>query len=425
MNIIGKCVVAGNVRRSAEIAFGDPESEEYISLKDYQKNPQRSAYSWTSNNSVFAKLGMDYSKTSKKVLLNGEPGFAWLDNMKNYGRMIDPPNYKDQRACGGNPCLEQTLESYEICCLVETFPFKHKSIEDFKKTLELAVMYAKTVTLGQTHWPQTNQVMLRNRRIGTSMSGIAQFISSRGIDKLREWCEQGYEHVQKTDKDLSGFFGIPESIKTTCIKPSGTVSLLAGATAGMHYPESRFYLRRVRLSSTSDLIPKLEAAGYDIEACVGDEVNTKVVSIPIDAGEGLKTAKELSMWEQLSLASFLQKYWADNQVSCTVTFDPKIEGPQIKDALNYYQYSLKGISFLPRLEHGAYSQMPYEAITEDQFISANARIIAASKALRREGSAIDFSAEKVSELSEVPDKFCDSDKGCSANIETTIECKLT
>ena len=28
---------------------------------------------------------------------------------------------KDHRAMGGNPCLEQTLESYELCCLVETF----------------------------------------------------------------------------------------------------------------------------------------------------------------------------------------------------------------------------------------------------------------------------------------------------------------
>lgn len=33
MNLIGKCVVAGNVRRTAEIAFGDPESTEYIDLK--------------------------------------------------------------------------------------------------------------------------------------------------------------------------------------------------------------------------------------------------------------------------------------------------------------------------------------------------------------------------------------------------------
>ena len=44
MNLIGKCVVSGNVRRTAEIAFGDPYSEEYIDLKNYDKNPSRSKF---------------------------------------------------------------------------------------------------------------------------------------------------------------------------------------------------------------------------------------------------------------------------------------------------------------------------------------------------------------------------------------------
>ena len=109
MNLIGKCVVSGNVRRTAEIAFGDPNSEEYVSLKDYSINPHRAAYGWTSNNSVLATLGMDYSKICDKIRINGEPGFAWLSNMQAFGRMSDPPDFKDSRALGGNPCLEQTL----------------------------------------------------------------------------------------------------------------------------------------------------------------------------------------------------------------------------------------------------------------------------------------------------------------------------
>ena len=61
MNLIGKCVVAGNVRRTAEIVFGDPHSEEYLDLKNYQVNQHREQYGWTSNNSIFAELGMDYT----------------------------------------------------------------------------------------------------------------------------------------------------------------------------------------------------------------------------------------------------------------------------------------------------------------------------------------------------------------------------
>ena len=61
---------------------------------------------------------------------------------------------------------------------------------------------------------------------------------------------------------------------------------------------------------------------------------------------------ELSIWEQFSFAFILQRHWADNQVSCTVTFDPKKEGEQIEPCLNYYQYHLKGISLLPRHDYG-------------------------------------------------------------------------
>lgn len=57
-------MIAGNVRRTAEIAFGDPGSEEYIDLKNYEKNPDRVGFGWASNNSVLAKLGMDYTKVA-------------------------------------------------------------------------------------------------------------------------------------------------------------------------------------------------------------------------------------------------------------------------------------------------------------------------------------------------------------------------
>jgi adenosylcobalamin-dependent ribonucleoside-triphosphate reductase len=367
MNLIGKCVVAGNVRRTAEIVFGDPYDDEYLDLKNYEVNPHRETYGWTSNNSLFAELGMDYTEVCKRIVDNGEPGFAWLENMRGYGRLKNGRDNKDHRAMGGNPCLEQTLESYELCCLVETFPNSHESLEDYKRTLKYAYLYAKTVTLGKTHWPDTNRVMLRNRRIGCSVSGIAQFITKHGMEDLRKWLEKGYEIIQEWDKQYSDWFAVPKSIKTTSVKPSGTVSLLVGATPGMHYPESRFYIRRVRISKYSELIEPLKKAGYKVEPAFGSEDTTMVVDVPVDMGEGIRTAAELSIWEQFSLAAFLQRHWADNQVSCTATFDPETEANELPHVLNYFQYRLKGISLLPRKNGGAYRQMPYEAIDEKEY----------------------------------------------------------
>ena len=367
MNLIGKCVVAGNVRRTAEIVFGDPDSEEYLDLKNYKVNPHREMYGWTSNNSIFAELGMDYTEAAKRIVDNGEPGFAWLENMRHYSRMKNGGDNKDHRVAGGNPCLEQSLESYELCCLVETFPSNHDSLEDYQRTLKYAYLYAKSVTLGRTHWSDTNRVMLRNRRIGCSVSGVAQFVTNRGLDEFKNWLENGYDTIQEWDKMYSDWFAIPRSIKTTSVKPSGTVSLLAGATPGLHYPESRFYIRRIRLSKHSELIEPMKKAGYKIEPAFGSEDTTCVVEVPVDVGEGIRTASELSIWEQFSLAAFMQRHWADNQVSCTVTFDPETEANEIAPALNYFQYHLKGISLLPRHDYGAYPQMPYEAIDEKEY----------------------------------------------------------
>ncbi len=382
MNLIGVCVVSGNVRRTAQIAFGNHDNEEFKKLKDYKWNADtnqwegskanRANYGWTSNNSILAEVGMDYKDVAIQTAENGEPGYAWLDNMQDYSRMCESPDFKDCRVKGGNPCLEQSLEPYEMCCLVETFPSKATDRLDFLRTLKFAYLYAKTVTLGSTNWVETNRVQLRNRRIGTSISGIAQFIADRGINELKTWLMDGYSTIKYYDDVYSNWLAIPKSIKISSIKPSGTVSLLPGVTPGMHYPEANYYIRRMRLNVNSDLIEPLKKANYHVEPDVTAPDKTMVVSVPV-AVEGVRTVNDVSMWEQLELAAFLQAYWADNQVSCTITFREH-EKKDIENALNYYQYRLKGISFLPKMDKAVYAQAPYEEITKEEYQAMSSKL---------------------------------------------------
>jgi ribonucleotide reductase alpha subunit len=208
--------------------------------------------------------------------------------------------------------------------------------------------------------------------------------------------DSGYSRIQQLDKEYSDWMAIPLSIKTTSIKPSGTVSLLAGATPGIHFPESRYYIRRMRLGKDSTLVPALKKAGYTITPAFNLEDSTVVVDIPIDVGAGVRTADNVSMWEQLSLAALAQRYWADNQVSCTVTFDPETEGQHLAPALDLFQYQLKGISFLPRLEQGAYPQMPYEAISATRYTE-----------MTEELGKLSFGRIRGEEI--VVERFCDND----------------
>ena len=111
MNFIGRCVVAGNVRRSSEIALGDPADWDYMQMKDKTLfSEQLSSHRWASNNSIFAKVGMDYRKVAMQIADNGEPGCLWLDNVQNYGRTIDGRCHGiDKRALGTNPCFAGSM----------------------------------------------------------------------------------------------------------------------------------------------------------------------------------------------------------------------------------------------------------------------------------------------------------------------------
>jgi len=361
-NMIGKCVVAGNVRRSAEIALGDLNDTEFINLK--QDKEKLVHHRWASNNSVIAKVGMDYSPLINGIAKNGEPGILWLENAQKYSRINGEPDWKDKNAKGVNPCGEQTLESFELCCLVETFPSRHDTYEEFEETLKYAYLYAKSVTLLNTHWPITNAVMLKNRRIGTSQSGIIDAFVKHGRRTMLEWCEKGYKYLRKLDEKFSDWMCIPRSLKITSVKPSGTVSLLPGVSPGIHYPHAEYYIRRIRISKNSDLYPLLKEAGYKIEEDIYDK-NSFVVEFPIHEKYFDRAKKDVSIWEQFQNAVDYQRFWADNQVSITITFK-KEEVKEIKRCLECFEDKLKGVSLLPLKDHG-YKQPPYEEITKEQY----------------------------------------------------------
>ena len=114
------------------------------------------------------------------------------------------------------------------------------------------------------------------------------------------------------------------------------------------------------------MLDKIMESGYYVEDAVDDN-NTVVVEVPVDVGEGVRSVDDVSMWEQLHLASFLQRWWADNQVSCTVTIPQDTTADDITNALNYFQYHLKAVSFLPKVDGGAYAQMPYEEISAEEY----------------------------------------------------------
>ena len=404
-NAIGRCVVSGNVRRSAEIMLGDPEDEEFLDLKDPTKSKRHKflcsdkGWRWASNNSVFAEVGMDYTGPALRTRARGEIGYFWLDTARRFGRLCDPENNADALAEGCNPCGEQTLESYELCCLVETFPARHETYQDFERTLKFAYLYAKTVTLVPTHNARTNAVMLRNRRIGTSQSGIVQSFARHGVRQHFEWCDIGYKYIRSLDRVYSRWLCVPESIKVTSVKPSGTISLLPGATSGIHFPLAEYYWRTQRFDKDSPFVKAVRRAGYRIEEAEGHD--TVVVYFPVREENFWKSKEDVTIWEQLEIAAQMQTWWSDNQVSVTITFK-KEEADQIPLALQLYETRLKSVSFLPLLtlkemQARGYKHPPYQAMTKEEYIQATAKIKK-------------INLRKTTETQGFEKNFCDSDR---------------
>ena len=703
-NLIGVCVVSGNVRRSAELAMGSLHDEDFLNAKNYDKHPERGEWGWMSNNSVEAQVGDDLSHIVEGIALNGEPGVIWMDVTRDYGRLIDPPNYKDWRAQGYNPCAEQSLESYEMCVsgdtriqtegglykirdvvgqtvrvwngeewaevtpfstgvnelyrvtfsdgsyldatpghewsvktptgrkfrklqtkdlsvgmvlpefnldnpygkrednaytygwvagdgyldgnrvmalvksdeyrvlsllggtvykeqsfnndsevqysrvnvsdtvpfdaavamrredrlpeevftwdaesvsdfmggwidtdgslvqnpntdhyvlygsegklreaqillrrigvnhaslrlfsekgtqtnkgvrnqdlyrllipsyeadrintrvkvatrfgdrnrvnnahpdgnqidgarkqkivsiekvsdaadtycfnepkrgmgvfgnvltyqctLVETFLNRHEDKEDFLRTLKFAFLYAKTVTLLPTHWDRTNAVMQRNRRIGVGTSGHANFADNRGMPELREWLDEGYHEVSRWDREYSEWLGVRESIKTTTVKPSGTVSLLAGESPGVHWsPGGEYHLRGVVFQKDDPMVPLFEAAGYEIQESVYTPETSVFVQFPIHS-KAKRSEKDVTIFEKANLAVNAQRYWSDNSVSVTVSFDAKDEAKHVPTVLQMHEGALKTVSFLPQ-GNDVYEQQPYQQIEKEEYL---------------------------------------------------------
>ncbi len=379
-NIIGSVVVAGNVRRSAQIALGDPDDHYFIRAKNWAAG---NVPNWRamSNNTIYADKFSHISEDlwENGFTLNAETGFAKgepygffnLPLSQKWGRIKDGPMKEEKmyaspkdNCVGTNPCAEISLASYECCNLSELYL---NNIESQEELIECATLLYKTqkaiCALPFIH-EETNGIVHKNMRIGLGVTGVCQ-----SLDKVK-WLDKCYRELRRFDREWSKKRGWPQSIKLTTVKPSGTLSLLAGATPGVHPGYSQYYIRRVRMGSNDQLVKICRDLGYHVEYVVGfdgkEDHTTVVVEFPCQSGTNAILAKDMSAIKQLELVKTLQTEWADNAVSVTVYYKPE-ELPQIKKWLEaHYEDNVKSVSFLLHSSHG-FKQAPYEEIEQSEY----------------------------------------------------------
>lgn len=363
-NIIGRIVVSGSSRRSAQIAIGDPDDVLFLRAKNWASG-NVPAWRANSNNSIYA----DHYEEIQPELWRGYDGSGEPYGLVNrrlartYGRLGE--KMPDPSVEGFNPCAEIALADGESCNLATIFLPNVESLEQFKEISILLYKINKQITQMSYPYEKTTNIVRKNTRIGQSVTGILQ-VSSEKIS----WLSPAYEHLREFDKKYSKEKGLPTSVRLTTVQPSGTLSLLPGVTPGIHPAFAPYYIRRVRFGSADPLLAPLRERGYKIVWDIGldgrEDHTRAVVEFPCMSPETAVLVSSMTAIEQLEWVKKLQTEWADNAVSVTVYYR-KEELQSIKDWLSQnYDSSVKSVSFLLHSDHN-FPLPPYEEITKESY----------------------------------------------------------
>lgn len=412
--------------------YGCKFYQEMEPYKKYQYRTMPEAWAGNSNNSFIIDdnwTDEEYGKFLDEILPlvdeTSEPGIFNRELCRHYGRITDGYGDYDINMDGLNPCGEIGLQGRrksgksegdnpysaggELCCLVENNMSLIESEADFIRTLRYATFLAKMMCTVRIEWKATDEIQHKNYRIGVSQTGIMEYLAKTNydMDAYAKLCNAGYLAVRQRDKEISQLFGIPESIKVTTVKPSGTVGTYLGTTSGMHGPWAEHMIRRVRISKDyKHILDGLTKCGYHIEDDVMQSNTTVVASFPVKYQKGIKTKKTFTLEEQFELLRILQTYWSDNAVSVTIFYKDGELG-KLKEYLIKYRKFIKCASFSKYFEASSsqYKQLPQEEITEKEYYQMMSKL----KPL----SILDLLPK--SEVAEVEmDNLCDGEK-CKAN----------
>ena len=271
-------------------------------------------------------------------------------------------------------CAEQSLANYETCCLSEIYLCNINSYEELKEIGTIVYRICKHSLLLKCHQKATEEIVHKNLRMGIGITGYLQ-----SSQEQKGWLNDLYEYLREYDENYSKKIGAPTSVKLTTVKPSGTLSLLAGVTSGAHPAIYQYFIRRIRISSSNtSLLDLARSHNYYIEYQKNfdgtDDKNTMIIEFPCCYPEGTILAKDMSAIDQLNTIKELQTNWSDNSVSVTIYYRLN-ELDEIKEWLrNNYNDNIKTCSFLLHNEHG-FKQAPFEEITKEKYDELMKKVI--------------------------------------------------
>lgn len=357
---IADAVLTGGIRRAALISFFDIDDEDMLTCKFgkwYELNPQRGR---ANNSAVVVRHKVkkkDFLKLWKKTELSrsGEPGIVFTNNTEILG----------------NPCMEIALKPFQFCNLTEINASNIKDQKDFNDRARAAA-FLGTLQASYTNfhylreeWKKTTE---KDALLGVGMTGIASGVV------LKLDMKQAANVVKEENERVANIIGINKAARTTCVKPSGTSSLVVGSSSGIHAWHNPYYIRTLRVGKNEAIFEYLNKHHPEL---LEDEklmpTKQSVISIPIKAPKGAIFRSE-SPIDTLERIKKVTTDWVhegyrkgDNHHNISATINLKDnEWEKVGEWMwNNRQY-YNGLSVLP-YDGGTYEQAPFQDIDESKY----------------------------------------------------------
>lgn len=326
-----------------------------------------------------------FDEIAEMAWKTGDPGLIFIDRV-NAGTANPIPALGPIEST--NPCGEQPLYPFDVCNLGSIFLTyfvkdengrKEIDWDKLKKVTHQAVKFLDNVIeVNPFPLPEIRKVAFNIRRIGLGVGGWSDMLVGLGIpydsDEAMTLAEKVMKFIQdeavsasqELAKERGPFFlwpvsiyreGVPRRHSTvTTIAPTGTISILAGASSGI---EPMFAIAYQHIVKDKHLDRKLSFVNPDFEKVArqrgfwSEELMAKVAEkgvirdipeIPEDVKRVFGTAHEIDIDWHIKTQTAFQKY-TENAVSKTINLRHDTTVDDVKKAyLSAWEGSCKGIT---------------------------------------------------------------------------------